>query len=219
MATHAAATHAGRMDEIYRYQRYIYDATRKYYLLGRDRLIADLAVPARATVLEIGCGTGRNIIRVAQRYPHAHAYGLDISDAMLATARAALVRARLADRVTLVQADATQFDAQALFGRALFDRVYFSYTLSMIPNWAQALRMAVSVVAPGGALALVDFGQQERLPPAFRALLHRWLAQFDVTPVVALAPTLDMIAADVGAQARMAPLYCGYAVQATVQRP
>src|SRR5262249_43214804 len=53
---------AQEMDAIYRYQRYIYDATRKYYLFGRDRLIANLDPPERGTVLEIACGTGRNLI-------------------------------------------------------------------------------------------------------------------------------------------------------------
>ena len=75
----SASDHAVHMDGIYRYQRYIYDATRKYFLLGRDRLIEELAVPAGGTVLEIGCGTGRNLILVARRYPDARLYGFDIS--------------------------------------------------------------------------------------------------------------------------------------------
>ena len=54
---------------IYRYQRYIYDASRKYYLLGRDRLLDELGPPPGAAVLEIACGTGRNLIKAAQRYP------------------------------------------------------------------------------------------------------------------------------------------------------
>ena len=37
LAREDAARH---MDGIYRYQRHIYDLTRKYYLLGRDRMIA-----------------------------------------------------------------------------------------------------------------------------------------------------------------------------------
>ena len=36
-------SHAELMDGVYRHQRHIYDSTRKYYLLGRDRLIAGLA--------------------------------------------------------------------------------------------------------------------------------------------------------------------------------
>ena len=72
----AAAAH---MDRIYRHQRFIYDLTRKYYLLGRDRMIAGLAVPDGASVLEVGCGTGRNLIEAARRYPHARFHGFDIS--------------------------------------------------------------------------------------------------------------------------------------------
>ena len=36
-----------RMNRMYRWQRYIYDATRRYYLLGRDRLIAGLRMGRR----------------------------------------------------------------------------------------------------------------------------------------------------------------------------
>ena len=80
---------AQHMDAIYRYQRYVYDATRKFYLLGRDRLIDELAPPPGGRVLEIACGTGRNLIAAARRYPGARFYGFDISPAMLDTARAA----------------------------------------------------------------------------------------------------------------------------------
>ena len=39
-------SHAALMDGVYRWQRHVYDVTRKYYLLGRDRMIAGLGVPA-----------------------------------------------------------------------------------------------------------------------------------------------------------------------------
>ncbi|MEP4422552.1 MAG: methyltransferase domain-containing protein, partial [Nitratireductor sp.] len=71
--------HAALMDANYRFQRHVYDLTRKYYLLGRDRLVDALQVPAGGSVLELGCGTGRNLVRVARRYPHARLFGLDIS--------------------------------------------------------------------------------------------------------------------------------------------
>ena len=76
------------MDGVYRYQRHFYDLTRKYYLLGRDRMIAGLDVPPDGTVLELGCGTGRNIVLAARRYPDARFFGLDISAEMLETAQA-----------------------------------------------------------------------------------------------------------------------------------
>ena len=47
------------MDRMYRLQRYFYDATRKYYLLGRDRLLNEMDIQPGQHVLEAGCGTAR----------------------------------------------------------------------------------------------------------------------------------------------------------------
>ena len=66
---HSPGSHGGLMDAIYRNQRHIYDATRKYYLLGRDRLIAGLDAPDEAKVLEAACGTGRNLVVAAGALP------------------------------------------------------------------------------------------------------------------------------------------------------
>ena len=174
--------HAARMDATYALQRHIYDLTRKYYLLGRDRLIAGLDVPAHGRVLEVGCGTARNLVLVGRRYPLARLYGLDISEEMLKTARAKLAGTPLKSRITLSAADATAFDPRVLFGQAQFERVFCSYTLSMIPDWQGAIRMAADCLAPGGTLHIVDFGLQERLPRFFRHGLHEWLKRFHVSP-------------------------------------
>lgn len=69
------------MDSIYRSQRHIYDLTRKYYLFGRDRLIAGLDLLAGGSVLELGCGTGRNLALIARRWPGAELFGLEIGRA------------------------------------------------------------------------------------------------------------------------------------------
>jgi S-adenosylmethionine-diacylgycerolhomoserine-N-methlytransferase len=83
------------MDAIYRSQRHIYDLTRKYYLLGRDALIAGIAPPPSGLVLEVGCGTGRNLIAAARAFPNARYFGIDISAAMLETARAKIAAAEI----------------------------------------------------------------------------------------------------------------------------
>lgn len=181
-AASADGTHAERMDANYALQRHIYDLTRKYYLLGRDRLIAELAPPVNGHVLEIGCGTARNIAQAAYRYPGAHFYGIDISSAMLRTARGKLAADGLQRRCRVAMADATGFSARALFGRSRFDRVFASYTLSMIPEWEQALDHACGLLAPKGTLHVVDFGQQDGLPESFGKALSGWLAKFHVTP-------------------------------------
>jgi len=210
---------AGLMDSIYRRQRHIYDASRKFYLLGRDRLIDDLAPPEGGSVLEIACGTGRNLIRIARRYPGRACFGLDVSSAMLETARRSVARAALSDRIALAQADATDFDPQALFGRAGFDRIVISYALSMIPPWQGVVEEALRRLAPGGELHIVDFGDQRELPRPFSAALNRWLALFHVTPRRELAQVLATAAAQAGATLRATSLHGGYAALAVLRRP
>jgi S-adenosylmethionine-diacylgycerolhomoserine-N-methlytransferase len=161
------SVNSSMMDGIYRQQRHIYDLTRKYYLLGRNDLIAALKPPSGGSVLEIGCGTARNLILTAERYPDAELYGIDISAEMLKSADANILKNRIGSRVSLAQGDATRFDAAALFGVSSFDRVFFSYSLSMIPGWEAALHQAMQAVAPGGELHVVDFGQQTALPGWF----------------------------------------------------
>lgn len=210
--------HKALMDGVYRWQRHFYDITRKYYLLGRDGLIADLSPPVGGSVLEIGCGTGRNLIAVGKAWPQARLYGVDISEAMLETARASVGKAGMADRVTLAQADACGFDAAALFGQATFDRVFISYALSMIPDWEEALAQAARCVGPGGRLEIVDFGQQERLPGVWKRALFGWLAQFHVSPRREVGTAMDRLAVELGGSARSRTLYRGYAVRGVLLR-
>jgi SAM-dependent methyltransferase len=125
-----------RMNRMYRRQRHIYDGTRRYYLLGRDRLIADLQPAGAASVLEIGCGTGRNLVHTALLYPDARLFGIDVSTEMLTSALNAISRRGLTDRIRVAHGDGTAFDPQALFGIAAFDHVMISYSLSMIPTGA-----------------------------------------------------------------------------------
>lgn len=209
---------AGLMDRMYRHQRHIYDASRKFYLLGRDGMIAALDPPPGGSVLEIGCGTGRNLIKLAQTYPNAVCYGLDVSEEMLATARRNVERAGLSRRITLAQADATAFDPQALFGLSGFDRIVISYALSMIPPWQGVVAQALRTLAPDGSLHIVDFGDQADLPGPFKALLNSWLMLFHVTPRRDLGETLDALARAEGVRSRTTRLYRGYAVHAVAER-
>lgn len=219
MASRAEADHAARMDGIYGLQRHFYDLTRKYYLLGRDRLIARLDIPANGTALEIGCGTGRNLKLAARRYPLATLHGIDISREMLRTAEAKL-GALVAHRgVRLALADATRFDPVNMFGQAQFDRVWFSYTLSMIPGWQAALEQAADCVAPGGSLHIVDFGQQRALPRWFRAALNGWLRKFHVTPRASMVDECQMLAHQRGWRMDFAAPYRDYAWLIAITRP
>jgi len=206
------------MDAIYRYQRYIYDATRKYYLLGRDRLIAELAPAPGDKVLEVACGTGRNLIAAARRYPQARFFGFDISNAMLETAKSSIQRVGLAGSIEIAQGDATNFDAERMFGTRSFERIFISYALSMIPPWRAALDQALGALSPGGRLLIVDFGEQSGLPYWFKRALRAWLAQFSVTPRDELESELARISTHPGYTVSYSQLYRGYAVYAVITR-
>lgn len=174
-------SHAQLMDKVYRHQRHIYDLTRKYYLLGRDRLVREMDVKPGQSVVEIGCGTARNLIAIAQRYPGAKLYGLDASAEMLVTANEQVARAGLKDRILLKHAYAEEM-TPGLFGcNAPFDHAVFSYSLSMIPDWRGALKAAAASTKATGTIHAVDFGDLKSWP-LFGKLLRAWLKLFHVAP-------------------------------------
>lgn len=203
---------AYRMDRMYRLQRWIYDPTRRWYLLGRDRLIQELAVPASGSVLEIACGTGRNLIRIGEQYPTAGLYGIDISAEMLKSANGNRRRAGLEQRLSLAVGDAMTFDPAELFaGQARFDRIVIAYALSMIPQWRAVVDHAVDLLTPEGRLEIVDFGQMEPWPAGARAAMRQWLRWFDVTPQPGIAAYVDTLAWQHDAALRRDTLGGGYA--------
>jgi S-adenosylmethionine-diacylgycerolhomoserine-N-methlytransferase len=191
------------MDRMYRLTRHVYDLTRAYYLLGRDRMLAQVVTgPAMAT-LEVGCGTARNLIKLARRPAPGLLCGIDASAEMLETAAGSIARAGVpaagVEPIRLRQGLAEQLDPAAMFGRtAPFDTVFFSYCLSMIPTWPGALEAALAAVKPGGRLLIVDFWDQKDLPAFFAAGLKRWLALFHVH----YRPEVHAALADLGRSGR-----------------
>lgn len=209
---------SAKMDAIYRYQRFIYDVTRRHYLLGRDSLIDDLNPPRGASVLEVGCGTGRNLLQLLQRYPDLHAYGFDISALMLETAKASIDKSGHRHRVHLHQVDACGAEGLPRFGQKPYDRIYFSYVLSMLPDWKRAIVNAMAALAPGGEIHIVDFGQSNALPGIFRALLFRWLKHFHVTPVGDCGTALRLLCEGTDFQAQAWQSHRSYTLRAVIRR-
>lgn len=208
-----------RMDAMYRVQRHIYDLTRRFYLLGRDRLIRELDLRPGEVLCEVGCGTGRNLVHMARRYPDAVICGLDASEEMLKSARAALARHGLTERVRLVQGYAERFDPATDFGlEAPVDRVVFSYSLSMIPPWRAAIDRALETVRPGGTVHIVDFGDQAGLPRWFRSVLYTWLSWFGVHFRPEMLAHVRSIEGGPADRVSVTPVARGYAYLATIRR-
>ena len=93
-----------------------------------------------------------------------------------------------------------------------------SYALSMIPPWREALARALDVVAPGGSLEIVDFGDCAGLPRPFKAGLRRWLAAFDVSPRDDLPRALEELATECGMTCESENRFRGYAILAVARR-
>ena len=173
--------HAETLDHIYRYQRHLYDATRRFFLFGRDRLLDSMAMSGEDKVLEMGCGTGRNLILLAERHPKATLFGVDASDQMLATATRRIADRGLAARISLAAGLAEHLDPKPMFGVPIeFDKIFFSYSLSMMPSWQDALDAAINYLKAAGTLHVVDFWDQESWPSPLRRLFAQWLALFHV---------------------------------------
>lgn len=141
-----------QLENYYRFQSSIYDATRWMFLFGRRELVGAAArlAPRAEHIVEIGCGTGRNLVSLARRLPSARITGVDLSPEMLAIARRKTWCFR--ERMTLqqrVQSDAVEKE---------YDVVVFSYSLSMMnPGWESVLRGALRGLAPGGLVVAADF--------------------------------------------------------------
>jgi S-adenosylmethionine-diacylgycerolhomoserine-N-methlytransferase len=173
--------HADHMDRMYRYTRHVYDATRRYYLFGRDRLLRTMIIHRGDRVLEMGCGTARNLIKLHQLHPGARFHGLDASQSMLETAQKNLKIRNGKTGILLRHCLAERLDHQKTFGLTEpFDVIFFSYSLSMMPTWPQALDAALANLRPQGRIYIVDFWDQAGLPGLFAGMLKRWLALFHV---------------------------------------
>jgi S-adenosylmethionine-diacylgycerolhomoserine-N-methlytransferase len=202
-----------KMDRMYRYQRYFYDLTRKYYLLGRDRLLAQMEIQPGEKILEIGYGTGRNIRILADRHRMACFYGIDASATMLESARKKLHKSGRSN-INLERALADDFD----FGIE-FDKIFFSYSISMIPTWRESIDHALRNLKEGGTLYIVDFYDQANLPKSFRRFLKWWLEQFHVCHAQGLIPYLEMLETAGSGGLTVTPLFRRYSFIAVFRKP
>ncbi|MDQ3634867.1 MAG: class I SAM-dependent methyltransferase [Acidobacteriota bacterium] len=199
-----------KMDKMYRHQRYFYDFTRKYYLLGRDKLISEMDVQEGENILEIGCGTGRNLTILAKKYPNTNFYGLDASAAMLETAQKK-VDANNFKNVNLENALADDFSYNATFNlEKPFDTIFFSYSITMIPTWKESIQNALENMESGRSFYIVDFYDQRDLPKWFQKILQIWLEQFHVIYPQELIPYLKNLEANNTGKLSLKSIYKSY---------
>jgi len=165
--------HVQRLQNFYAPQAQGYDAFRERLLQGRRELIERLPAGIGERVVELGAGTGRNLEFFGDRLRRFASVELvDLCPPLLAMAKQRVDRldAKIACKIRLIEGDATEF--RPAHG---VDCVYFSYALTMIPDWRRAIDNAIDMLVPGGSLAVVDF----HLPPdawLSNGFWRRWFA-------------------------------------------
>jgi S-adenosylmethionine-diacylgycerolhomoserine-N-methlytransferase len=170
-------SHGRRMDDVYKWTRHVYDLSRPFFLLGRNRLVDNLNPVSGATVLEMGCGTGHNLIRLAERRPDLQLIGVDASTAMLEVAERKIKRRGLEERIRLAHGYAESFRPQQPVAVVLFP-----YSLSMMPSPLDALQNANAMLEPDGAIHIVDFGDLQSWFKPLRSQVLKFLNRFEVYP-------------------------------------
>ncbi len=173
----ARAAHRAFLNRYYGVSRHFYDATRKYYLFGRDAPIRALGSDLLwRRLVEIGPGTGRNLALLRRLRADAVLGGIEASDEMLAHARARCPWA------TLEHGFAEDGAIATLLGEPP-QRILFSYCLSMVHDRERALTHARRSLADGGEVVVVDFGDLDGLPEAVARAFRAYLHAFHVRPL------------------------------------
>jgi len=119
----------------------------------RRKAVERLGLKHGDTVLEVGCGTGRNLALLREAVgTDGVVIGVDASGGMLAQARQ-LVRRHGWKNVRLIQRDAAGLDLEDQV-----DAVFFSLSYSVLPDRATVLQKAWEALRPGGRLVVMDAG-------------------------------------------------------------
>jgi ubiquinone/menaquinone biosynthesis C-methylase UbiE len=123
--------------------------TSVFYQAVHKRLIEYVELPEQPNVLDLGCGTGRLLNRLATEFPTLQGTGLDLSAEMLHQARQ---RNRHGIRLIYKQGNAESLP----FAESQFDAVFNTLSFLHYPKPQQVVLEVSRVLRPGGHFYLVD---------------------------------------------------------------
>ncbi|MBI3241202.1 MAG: methyltransferase domain-containing protein [Chloroflexi bacterium] len=145
-------------------------ATEAFTGLSNVSIFAD--IPAGATALDLGCGSGLDTLIAARRVgPNGKVIGVDFSEAMLARAREAAAEAG-ATNVEFRQGDAERLPIED----GSIDVVIINGIFNLNPARSDIFRELARVVRPGGFVFCAEVILREPLPPEEAANLTNWFA-------------------------------------------
>jgi len=143
-------SHQQQLEEFYGPQAANYDDFRERLLHGRREMLEQMRILPGMSIVELGAGTGQNLRYLAAPL---HSYGkIDVVDLCPSLVAIARQRYEKMDNISVLEADATTYQPDAPV-----DRVYFSYALTMMPDWKRVIDNALGMLKPGGLIGVVDF--------------------------------------------------------------
>ena len=117
----------------------------------RKKTIRRLELRPGSRVLEIGCGTGRNLSLLVDAVgAGGRVYGVDLSEGMLTQAQA-LCAKRNWENIELINCDAATYRAPESLDGALFSLSY-----ATMPHHREVLSHVWNQLKPGGVLVIMD---------------------------------------------------------------
>lgn len=138
--------------------------------LGCGNPVAMAELHPGEVVLDLGSGAGLDVILSARRVaPDGHAYGLDMTDEMLATARVNAAKEGV-DNVTFL---AGYLEAIPLPAESV-DVILSNCVVNLSPDKPAAFAEMHRVLRPGGRLAISDVLAEQELPDSVRADPDAW---------------------------------------------
>lgn len=145
--------------------------TARFAGVGNPFRIGDIA--PGSVVLDHACGAGMDMLLAARLTgPTGNVIGVDITQAMLASARMAATQAGLNHRINLRPGllEALPVDGDSV------DVIISNGVLNLAPDKLQVMREVVRVLRPGGRLFLADVVVEKELSMAARADADLWAA-------------------------------------------
>ncbi len=138
--------------------------------IGNPHAVAPL--PAGATVVDIGCGAGTDLLLAARHVgPRGRAIGVDMTEAMRARARQGAVACGLA-HVEVRDGDATALAIDS----GTVDVVISNGVLNLVPDKQAAIAEIRRVLKPGGRVQIADIVIGAALPEDARQDTDLWAA-------------------------------------------
>ncbi len=187
------ATHpeAAKVQKYYAWRASNYDAGTGFEVEHHAEALRLASVQEGQRVLDVACGTGRGTVGLAEAVgPRGRVDALDLSQAMMAQARAKIENAGMTDRVHFQQGNARELP----YPDGAFDLLYNGYMFDLIPldGFLPILREFGRVLRPGGKLVLVNMSKPGGRKTFFETVYEKGWAVAPCRPVL-MSPYLERL--------------------------